>query len=131
MDLVWTDRPSRPANKIFPLDVKFTGKSHLEKIDLLRKELQNGKHKAMVITMLDEVAWILNLRGSDIDYNPVFFAYVIVTDNRTILFVNSTQVDDAVRQALGDTIEIRPYDAFFSSLKELGTELAFSKDSVS
>ena len=131
VDLVWPERPPRPTNKVFPLDVKYSGKSHVEKIEELRKELKTGNHKAMVVTMLDEVAWLLNLRGSDIDYNPVFFAYVIVTDDKAVLFVNPSQVDDSVRHSLGDFVQILPYDSFFPYLKGLATEVQFTKEAVS
>lgn len=85
----------------------------------------------MVVTMLDEVAWLLNLRGSDIDYNPVFFAYVIVTDDKAVLFVNPAQVDDSVRHSLGDFVQILPYDSFFPYLQGLAAEVQFTKEAVS
>ena len=81
----------------------------------------------MVVNMLDEVAWLFNLRGSDIDFNPVFFAYAVVTQDKAILFVNPEQVDDGVRKHLGDAVEIRPYDNFFQYLSGLGAELELSK----
>lgn len=84
----------------------------------------------MVVNMLDEVAWLFNLRGSDIDFNPVFFAYAVVTQEKAILFVNPTQVDDTVRKHLGDRVEIRPYDSFYKYLASLGGELELSKNSV-
>ncbi|THH27358.1 hypothetical protein EUX98_g6829 [Antrodiella citrinella] len=128
VDSVWTDRPPRPANKVFPLDVKYSGQSHREKIAELRKEIKDKHFKATVVTMLDEVAWLLNLRGSDIDFNPVFVAYVIVAEDRAVLFVNPSQIDDSVRKALDGAVEIQSYDSFFSYLKGLGSELGFSKE---
>ena len=71
VDIVWAEeRPARPSNKVFPLDAKYAGESAQDKIGRLRAELTKQKAHAMVITMLDEVAWLFNLRGSDIDYNP-------------------------------------------------------------
>ncbi|TCD61176.1 hypothetical protein EIP91_008820 [Steccherinum ochraceum] len=128
VDRVWPDRPSRPANEVFHLDQKYSGQSHQDKIAAVRQELKEKNFKAIVVSMLDEVAWILNLRGSDIDFNPVFFAYVIVTDDRAILFVNPAQVNGAVRNALGDDIDIQPYDEFFPYLKGLSVELGFSNE---
>ncbi|GBE89160.1 Probable Xaa-Pro aminopeptidase [Sparassis crispa] len=126
VDLVWKDRPPRPAKKIFPLDVKYSGESHMEKIKKVRGELKNKKLQAIVINMLDEVAWLFNLRGSDIDFNPVFFAYAIVTHEKALLFVNAAQVDEAVLSHLGPEVETHPYDTFFSHLKELGAELGLN-----
>lgn len=71
MDTVWgEERPQRPANRVFHLDEKYSGQSHLEKVAKIREELEKKKQKAIVVTMLDEVAWLFNLRGSDIDFNP-------------------------------------------------------------
>lgn len=123
VDLVWTDRPARPASKVFPLDTKYSGEHHLEKIGRLRQELKKNGYKLMVVNMLDEVAWLFNLRGADIDYNPVFFAYAIVTLDKVDLFINPAQVDDVVREHLGPEIEIHPYDHFFTHLRGLGAEL--------
>lgn len=131
VDRVWPDRPPRPANEVFHLPEKYAGQSHQDKIAAVRKELKEKNLKAIVVSMLDEVAWLLNLRGSDIDYNPVFFAYVLISDDKAILFVNPAQVNGAVRNALGDDIEIQPYDEFFHYLKGLGVELGFSRENVS
>jgi Xaa-Pro aminopeptidase len=71
VDKVWGDsRPARPSNEVFPLEVKYTGKSTKDKIAQLREELQKKKATSTVVTQLDEIAWLFNLRGSDIPYNP-------------------------------------------------------------
>ncbi|OCH85295.1 Creatinase/aminopeptidase [Obba rivulosa] len=129
IDVVWTDRPPRPANKVFPLDVKFSGEAHGDKIKRVRDELRAKDVRGMVVNMLDEIAWLFNLRGSDIDFNPVFFAYAVVTLDKAVLFVNESQVDQTVRAHLGKEVEIEPYDGFFGYLKRLGAELELSKDS--
>ncbi|KAH9041533.1 hypothetical protein EDB83DRAFT_2409475 [Lactarius deliciosus] len=72
--------------------------------------------------MLDEVAWLFNLRGADIDFNPVFFSAIVTTDN-AILFVDPEQVSQDVRAQLGQEVPLRPYDAFIPHLKELGADL--------
>ena len=81
--------------------------------------------------MLDEVAWLFNLRGSDIDYNPVFFAYAVITQDQALVFTNPSQVDDTVRTHLGDSIQVKSYDEFFPYLRGLGAELGLSKEAVS
>lgn len=85
----------------------------------------------MLINMLDEIAWLFNLRGSDIDFNPVFFAYAVVTQDSATLFVNPLQVNDTVREHLGHEIDIKAYDSFFEYLGRLGADLELSKGSVS
>jgi len=81
------------------------------------------------VTMLDEVAWLFNLRGSDIDFNPVFFAYAVVTTEKTLLFIRQEQLNDAARQYLGDQVEIRSYDSFFDYLKGLAGTLNLGAES--
>jgi len=83
----------------------------------------------VVVNMLDEVAWLYNLRGSDIDFNPVFFAYSVVTQDKAILFINPSQVNDIVRNHLSDGVEFQPYDDFFPYLSGLGAALELSKHS--
>lgn len=119
VDAIWNDRPPRPDNPVFHLDEKYSGKSPAVKIAAVREELEKKKYQAVVVTMLDEVAWLFNLRGSDIDFNPVFFAYAVVTLDSVELFIQKSQLDDAALQYLRETINIRPYDTFFSYLKQL------------
>ncbi|KIM78225.1 hypothetical protein PILCRDRAFT_98456 [Piloderma croceum F 1598] len=129
VDIVWAqERPARPKGKIFPLDIKYSGESSEDKLSRVREELNKKKVKAMVINLLDEVAWLFNLRGADIDFNPVFFSYAIITHERATLFVDSAQVDDVVRNHLGPEVEIRPYDAFFPYLKGLADSLGLKED---
>lgn len=99
--------------------------------------------------MLDEVAWLFNLRGSDIDFNPgklpshclltsgtyvnsrlaVFFAYALIDQEKARLFVNGTQLDTSVNDHLGPEVEVHPYDTFFPALTRLGSELQAYKES--
>ena len=84
----------------------------------------NNKHAkvapvGLVVSALDEVAWLLNLRGSDIIYNPVFFAHVLVTPDKCYLYINGKQVSSVVEQHLkAAKVELRPYEALYSDLKQ-------------
>lgn len=119
VDVVWgEDRPSHPKNPIYTLDQEYSGETHTDKIKRLRNEITKQGAKAMVVTMLDEVAWLFNLRGSDIAYNPVFFAYAVVTQDSVTLFVEKDQLDEAARQTLGDAVVIQPYSSFFDYLRD-------------
>ncbi|RPD55531.1 Creatinase/aminopeptidase [Lentinus tigrinus ALCF2SS1-7] len=130
VDLVWgSAHPPRPANKVFPLDVKYSGETHIEKLKRVREEIKKKEAKSMVVNVLDEIAWLYNLRGADIDYNPVFFAYSLIDADKALLFVNESQVDHAVLQHLGSEVVIHPYDTFFSYLTHLGSELNAHTDS--
>ncbi|KAI0294854.1 Creatinase/aminopeptidase [Multifurca ochricompacta] len=124
VDLIWaTARPARPKNPVFGLDVRYAGQDHTSKLARLRQELEKQKARALVVTMLDEVAWLFNLRGADIDFNPVFFGYAVITTDNAFLFVDPVQVSQDVRSQLGQQVQLRPYDGFIPYLKELGTDL--------
>ncbi|KAI9444117.1 Creatinase/aminopeptidase [Lactarius indigo] len=124
VDLVWgSARPPRPKNPIFCLDTEYSGVDHATKLALVRQELEKQKARALVVAMLDEVAWLFNLRGADIDFNPIFFGYAVVTTDNAILFVNPEQVSQDVRARLGQEVQLRPYVEFIPYLKELGADL--------
>ncbi|CAK5272064.1 unnamed protein product [Mycena citricolor] len=124
VDTVWAgDRPSRPKSQIHVLDVKYSGESHISKLARLRAELATKSATAMVVTMLDEVAWLFNLRGTDIAFNPVFFAYAVVTTDKAVLFVNNDQLNEDVKNSLGSEVEVKDYDEIWSYLKGLGDKV--------
>ncbi|GKT88022.1 exocyst complex component Sec8 [Colletotrichum tofieldiae] len=87
VDLVWAkDRPARPKNPVKVLPNKFSGKDVKTKLKELRQELDKKNSRAFVVSMLDEIAWLFNLRGDDIPYNPVFFSYAIITSDSATLY---------------------------------------------
>ncbi|KAJ3573078.1 hypothetical protein NP233_g2666 [Leucocoprinus birnbaumii] len=104
------------------------GQSPAEKVAKVREEMKKKKAKAVVVTMLDEVAWLFNLRGSDIDYNPVFFSYAIVTEDNVSLFINANQVNEAAHKYLDGVVDILPYETFLSYLKDKANELQLDRD---
>ncbi|KAI9805108.1 MAG: hypothetical protein M1825_000942 [Sarcosagium campestre] len=129
VDVVWgASRPSRPQERIKPLALEFAGKKFGDKLEDLRKELEKKKSPGIVVCMLDEIAWLYNLRGNDIPYNPVFFSYAVVTASAATLYVDSTKLSDDVKQHLGDSVALRPYEAIFEDTKELGKALASDVD---
>ena len=118
-----------------------------DKIIKLRETLAETKAIGMVVSMLDEVAWLFNLRGSDIEFNPgkslryfyryshdsvvtVFFAYAVVTHNDAILYVDGSQISDAVRTHLGKEVAIKPYDAIWDDLKHQRQSLESTEKDV-
>ncbi|KAI9677473.1 MAG: hypothetical protein M1817_006427 [Caeruleum heppii] len=132
VDVVWSDaRPARPNEPVKVLGTEFTGKKFEEKIDDLRKELEKKKSAGFVVCMLDEVAWLLNLRGSDIPYNPVFFSYAIVTPTDAKLYVDSRKLGDAVIGHLGKSVTVRPYDAILGDVKALKESVTQSQEATS
>jgi len=117
VDRVWGDkRPSRPSQPIILHDIKYSGKSSEDKIAELRKELVKQKASAFVVSMLDDIAWLFNLRGSDIDYNPVFFSFALVTSSNLTLFAQESSLSEAVTSYLSKLdVTIKPYNDIYSA----------------
>ncbi|KAE8350945.1 hypothetical protein BDV28DRAFT_159187 [Aspergillus coremiiformis] len=120
VDLVWSnDRPAPPREKVRVHPDKFAGKNFQEKISELRKELESKKSAGFIVSMLDEIAWLFNLRGSDIPYNPVFFSYAIITPTTTELYVDADKLTPEVTAHLGQDVVIKAYDAIYADAKVL------------
>lgn len=79
VDQVWSDRPAPPSQPVVPLDISFTGKSWKDKCNDIRLEMLEKGAATLVLSALDDIAWLYNLRGSDIHFNPVFFSYAVLT----------------------------------------------------
>ncbi|KIJ15104.1 hypothetical protein PAXINDRAFT_12024 [Paxillus involutus ATCC 200175] len=109
----------RPKNKVFALDVEYLGETLDTKLQRVREAMAKKNAAAMAITLLDEIAWLFNLRGTDIDFNPVFFAYAVVEKDSAVLFIDEAQVDDAVKARLGQEVLIKPYREFLPYLGAL------------
>lgn len=123
VDLIWNDRPSRPARPLLTLDTTAAGKSHTTKIQELRQDLARKGVAGCVISGLDEIAWLFNMRGSDVHCNPVFFAYAIITQESTRLYLQQQSVSKKVKDHLGSTVQIKPYETIYEDLKDLSGSL--------
>lgn len=113
------DRDRFLLNEVMDHPVTFSGKAREEKIEELRTFMKSHHMDHYVVSALDEIAWLLNLRGSDIPYNPVFYSYVIVSDNKIILFSNGG-MDSLLSESLDVMgVEIKAYDLFYDTLSQL------------
>ncbi|EPS39037.1 hypothetical protein H072_7191 [Dactylellina haptotyla CBS 200.50] len=117
IDKVWgAARPPRPSEPVLILDKKFAGKDFVEKLEDVRKELTKKKSHGLVLTGLDEIMWLFNIRGSDIPYNPVFFCYALVTPTTAHLYINPKQNSKELEEHLGEHVQIVEYEQILSSL---------------
>ncbi|KAK2057666.1 metallopeptidase family M24 [Colletotrichum caudatum] len=121
VDLVWAEaRPARPKNPIKVLLEKFSGKDVKTKLKELRQELDKKNSRAFVVSMLDEIAWLFNLRGDDIPYNPVFFSYAIITSDSATLYVDASKLGEETRAYLADNdVSVKPYEVIFDSINTM------------
>lgn len=121
VDEVWGGKkPSRPNEPVKVLGMECAGKTYQDKIEDLRKELEKKKAAGFVVSMLDEIAWLFNLRGNDIPYNPVFFSYAVITPSNATLYVDESKLDSTAKEHLTG-VKIQPYDAIFSDLTALAS----------
>ncbi len=119
VDAVWEDRPQAPARPIYLLPDEVAGRSAAEKLEAVREEMRRAEVGVLVLTRLDEVAWLTNLRGSDIEYNPVFEAYLILEEERAVCFTRSLPAPE-VQRALAPHVVFEPYGAYPEALRRLG-----------
>ncbi|TPX58919.1 hypothetical protein SpCBS45565_g07872 [Spizellomyces sp. 'palustris'] len=123
VDKVWgAAQPSMPPHKVVVHPIAYSGKSSEVKIAALREQIEKKKTYGFIVTALDEIAWLFNLRGSDIAYNPVFFAYALVTRDEVLLYVDENKLTNEVKEHLGSTVKIRPYEAVFQDVKQFGAQ---------
>ena len=109
-ETLWTDRPPIPKNKVEIQPLELAGESAESKIERVRQALREQKAEGLVISQLDEIAWLLNLRGSDVHCNPVFVSYVLLTQNDVTLFIDSEKFDETVQNYLKSIgVKVLPY----------------------
>ncbi len=119
VDEIWEDRPALSCEPAFLLDIQYAGKSRKEKLEDLRKKLEEEKADVFILTCLDDIAWLFNIRGNDIPYNPVVLSYVIITKEKGYFFVNEGVLNTEIKEAFQmDQIEIMPYDAIYDFVKQ-------------
>lgn len=116
--MIWPDRPALSAEPVWILDEKYAGVSAVQKIADLRKAMKEAKAGVHVLTTLDDIVWLLNIRGNDIPYNPVVLSYVVVTEEKFYLFINPEVLSDEVKTYLkGLGVTLKPYDDIYEFVK--------------
>ena len=117
---VWTDRPALPSGKIWEFDVQYTGKDRIDKLSDVRASMKAKKADVHVLADLTEIAWLFNLRGSDVAHTPVFLAFSMITEDECILYVDLNKVDDQLKETLkNQKIEVKDYPEFMNALKNI------------
>lgn len=117
---VWTERPPISKEKIWELDTKYTGLTRDEKLAKVRASMEEEKSDCLILTALDEIAWLLNLRGNDIKCTPVFLAYMIIEAHTASLFIHKEIIEDDIEQKLKKSnIIIKNYDDFYNEISKI------------
>ncbi len=117
-DEVWEDRPPLSAAKVFALPDEVCGKSRAEKLAEIRAAMSKTRADAFFVPVLDEIAWTLDLRGGDIEYCPLFLAFMVILSERVLLFADREIFSEEITSALAaDNVEIQPYAAVYDYLR--------------
>ena len=124
MDLIsplWTEgRPAIPTSLLYEYEEKYTGESVASKLERVRQVLRDKHCEALVVSALDEIGWLLNIRGKDVDYTPCLISYVVVEIDKCTIFVASNKLDDHARAYLNRIgVGICEYEQVFDYLKDI------------
>lgn len=121
--MIWEDRPSLPAKPVWILEERYTGKSAKEKLSQLRKDMEKNSATVHVLTTLDDIVWLLNIRGSDVPHNPVVLSYVVLTEKDCDLFINQETLNEQVMAYLAELhVTVRPYEDIYEFVKNFRGE---------
>ncbi|WP_294224672.1 aminopeptidase P family protein [uncultured Chryseobacterium sp.] len=120
---IWKDRGTPSKNPIFVHPVERAGKSVIDKVAAIRQKMEEQCATVHIISSLDDVAWTLNLRGSDVESNPVFLGYLLITKNDAKLFTDLDKLDVESRRQMDEAwVKMMPYEEFYNCLKAFSNE---------
>lgn len=120
IDAIWEDQPAIVTHPIRSFNIQYSGRYAKNKIEDVRQFMRQHHIDAHVITMLDAVAWLYNIRGNDIDYNPLVISYAVITLDKALLFADLSQISQEVKAYLAEQgISILPYISFKYTLNKL------------
>lgn len=124
---IWTeDRPAIPQDNLYPYSADFAGETVESKLARMREQLAKKKADALIVSALDEIAWLLNIRGNDVEYNPVVISYVVLEADKCTLFVDANKIDSPAQNYLDfNNIDVKPYEAVFPYISSLSGTILY------
>lgn len=130
VDTLWEDQPSLPLHPIEIMEDAFSGENVSSKLERVRKKMVSAGAENLIISTLDSIAWLFNIRSCDISYNPMVISYAIITKTTAKLFINKKKMTDEVRNYLVN-VSIYNYEDFKNHLKALIGNVMLDRSSVS
>lgn len=126
---IWTDRPSMPKGKMFIHELKYTGKSLSEKLTMVREEMKKEGISDFILASLDDIAWLLNLRGADVPCNPVFLSYLLMDENNCTLYLDKEKVNAEISKYLEEnSVKVKAYEDIVSDVAQLSGKSVVTYD---
>ena len=121
---IWTDRPQLPDAAIYEHPAEFVDTTVAEKLAQVRAQIQQKQADVHLISSLDDIAWLLNLRGSDVEFNPVFLSHLLLDDTKATLFVDINKLDDKIRTSLESMgVQVAEYQAIGDAIAQVSGKL--------
>lgn len=122
-DEIWHDRPALPTDKIYELELQYAGKSLAEKVNDVREYMQQINANKYVLTSLDDIAWLLNIRGNDVTNNPVVLSYVMISNDDLYFYVDACKINEQVKAYLDNNhVIVKAYNDIYDDVKALTSE---------
>lgn len=122
---IWENRPALPSNPFFVFDTQYTGKSIADKLSEVRNEMKKLHADIFVLSALDDIAWLFNIRGNDVDYNPVTIAFAMVENEKTTLFISPEKYDEkSEKYLIENSVTIKNYTEISSELQKISPNKA-------
>ncbi|NFH81124.1 aminopeptidase P family protein [Clostridium botulinum] len=129
---IWNDKPELPKEKAFLHDIKYCGKSAKEKIEEVRVEMKNMGAQSYIISSLDDIAWLYNIRGNDVKDTPVVLAYAIVNEEKATLYIDKNKLSNEDQIKLNNEgIKIDEYNNIFEDVKDIKNSVILDPNKVS
>lgn len=120
---IWEDRPALSCEPVMELDIRWTGKSRADKIAEIREQMKAKEADTFILTSLDDIAWLLNIRGNDIHCCPVVLSYLVMMENELRLYANAAAFSEEIRSNLeADGVKIYPYDDVYSYVQSISLD---------
>ncbi len=119
VDMIWEARPDFPSHPVELLPVVHSGKMAKEKLSMVREKLEENGVDHLVVTALDSVCWLFNIRGQDIDYNPVVISYALVDKEEATLFIEPDKIGEKTKELMESCISLRPYRDFKEAIRSI------------
>ena len=120
LDKVWEERPTLPKEKVYLLDEKFSGEFLESKLKRLREKMKEKNATVHILSTLEDIGWLLNLRGNDIEYNPFVLAYAIISMERVLLFTDISKFSNEIKNYFNkNNVELFDYFDFYNYLENI------------
>jgi len=117
---IWDKRKKLPDGKIFILEDKYTGKTYKEKVKEIRVALKEKGADYNIISSLDDIAWIYNFRGDDVQHNPVALSFTVISEKKASLYIDKNKLNEEAKKYFKDNkVEVKGYFEFFEDIKKL------------